>query len=35
MRSIEGGPAGAEFVVVGAPKPAGDDAEVVMGWWSD
>ena len=35
MRGLEGGPDGAEFIVVGAPKTAPEDAEVVMGWWSD
>ncbi len=35
MRGLEGGSDGAELIVVGAPQTAPEDAEVVMGWWSD
>jgi mannose-6-phosphate isomerase-like protein (cupin superfamily) len=34
MRGFEAGPAGAEFIVVGAPGGPGD-AETVQDWWSD
>jgi mannose-6-phosphate isomerase-like protein (cupin superfamily) len=35
MRTFEGGDAGAEFLVVGAPNTGPGDAEMVQGWWSD
>jgi hypothetical protein len=35
MRSIESGPEGAEFVVVGAPNTGPGDAINEQGWWSD
>ena len=34
VRSLEAGPDGAEFVVVGAPGGPGD-AETIQDWWSD
>jgi len=35
MRSYEGGPDGAELIVIGAPKTGGGDANTVQGWWTD
>jgi mannose-6-phosphate isomerase-like protein (cupin superfamily) len=35
MRSIEGGPAGAEFIVIGAPNTGPGDADMHQDWWSD
>ena len=35
MRSLEAGPDGAEFVVVGAPKTGPGDADIVQGWWTE
>jgi hypothetical protein len=35
MRSIEAGPEGAEFVLVGAPKSGPGDALMEQEWWSD
>ena len=35
MRSYEGGPEGAELIVIGTPRTGGGDAEIVQGWWSD
>jgi mannose-6-phosphate isomerase-like protein (cupin superfamily) len=35
MRCYEGGPEGAELVVIGAPNTGPGDADVVQGWWSD
>jgi len=35
MRSLEAGPEGADFVVIGAPKTGPGDGDVVQGWWSD
>jgi quercetin dioxygenase-like cupin family protein len=35
MRGYEGGPDGADFIVVGAPKTGSGDADVEHGWWSD
>jgi quercetin dioxygenase-like cupin family protein len=34
MRAVEGGPDGAEFVVVGAPNTGPGDADTTPGWWS-
>jgi mannose-6-phosphate isomerase-like protein (cupin superfamily) len=34
-RGFEGGPDGAEVVVIGAPNTGPGDAEVAQGWWSD
>lgn len=35
MRSIEAGPEGSEFVLVGAPKTGPGDALMEQEWWSD
>jgi len=35
MRAYEGGPKGAELIVIGAPKTGPGDADNVAGWWSD
>jgi quercetin dioxygenase-like cupin family protein len=35
MRAIEGGPDGAELVVVGAPNTGPGDGDTTPGWWSD
>jgi mannose-6-phosphate isomerase-like protein (cupin superfamily) len=35
MRSYEGGPKGAELLVIGAPRTGPGDADTVPGWWSD
>jgi mannose-6-phosphate isomerase-like protein (cupin superfamily) len=35
MRSYEGGPEGAELIVIGTPKTGPGDADTVPGWWSD
>lgn len=35
MRSIEAGPEGAEFVIVGAPNTGPGDGITEQGWWSD
>jgi hypothetical protein len=35
MRGYEAGPAGAEFIVIGAPKTGSGDADLEQGWWSD
>jgi mannose-6-phosphate isomerase-like protein (cupin superfamily) len=35
MRAIEGGAAGAEFIVIGAPNTGPGDAEIDQGWWAD
>lgn len=35
MRGYEGGPEGAEFLVIGAPKTGPGDSDIVQGWWSD
>ena len=35
MRGYEGGPDGAELIVVGAPRTGAGDANVVPGWWTD
>ncbi len=34
-RGIEGGPAGAELLLFGAPRVASGDAVVEQGWWAD
>lgn len=34
MRGYEGGPDGAELIVIGAPKTGSGDADVHQGWWS-
>ncbi len=33
MRAIAGGPDGCELLAFGAPRPEGQDAEIVSGWW--
>ena len=35
MRGYEGGPDGADLIVVGAPKTGSGDADNVQDWWSD
>ncbi len=35
MRGYEGGPDGAELIVIGAPSTGPGDGDVVPGWWSD
>jgi mannose-6-phosphate isomerase-like protein (cupin superfamily) len=35
MRSVEGGPEGAELIAFGAPNTGPGDAEMVQGWWMD
>ena len=35
MRGYEGGPDGAELIVVGAPRTGSGDADMVPGWWTD
>jgi mannose-6-phosphate isomerase-like protein (cupin superfamily) len=35
MRSYEGGPQGAELIVIGAPKTGPGDGDIEQGWWSD
>ena len=35
MRCYEGGPEGAELIVIGAPRTGSGDADIVPGWWSD
>jgi|SRR5919204_3422979 mannose-6-phosphate isomerase-like protein (cupin superfamily) len=35
IRSIEGGPDGAEFIAIGAPNTGPGDADIHDGWWSD
>jgi hypothetical protein len=35
MRCYEGGPEGAELIVIGAPRTGSGDADIVNGWWSD
>jgi mannose-6-phosphate isomerase-like protein (cupin superfamily) len=35
MRSYEGGPEGAELIVIGTPRTGGGDADMEPGWWSD
>lgn len=35
MRSIEAGPEGAEFVIVGAPNTGPGDGITEAGWWND
>ncbi len=35
MRCVEAGPDGAELLLYGAPKTAGQDAELTTGWWAD
>lgn len=34
-RGYEGGPEGAELIVIGAPRTGSGDADVTPGWWSD
>jgi len=34
MRAIEAGPDGVEFIAVGGPIGAANDADMVQGWWS-
>jgi mannose-6-phosphate isomerase-like protein (cupin superfamily) len=35
MRSFEGGPDGAEIIVIGAPNTGPGDANVEQDWWTD
>jgi len=35
MRSLEGGPEGAELIVIGAPRTGPGDGDIVPGWWTD
>ena len=35
MRAYEGGPEGADFIVIGAPRTGPGDGETEPGWWSD
>jgi mannose-6-phosphate isomerase-like protein (cupin superfamily) len=35
MRNLEGGPDGAELILIGAPKTGPGDAEMEQGWWND
>jgi oxalate decarboxylase/phosphoglucose isomerase-like protein (cupin superfamily) len=35
MRGYEGGPEGAELIVIGAPRTGPGDADTVPGWWTD
>ena len=35
MRSYEGGPEGADLIVIGTPRTGGGDANVQPGWWTD
>ncbi len=35
MRCVEAGPDGAELLLYGAPKTAGQDAELAPGWWAE
>ena len=34
-RALKGGPGGCEVIAFGAPKPPGQDAEMLPGWWSE
>ncbi len=34
MRCYEGGPDGADMIVIGAPKTGPGDGDIVQGWWS-
>ena len=34
-RCTEGGPAGLQYLAVGAPVSEEDDSEIEQGWWSD
>jgi quercetin dioxygenase-like cupin family protein len=34
MRAYEGGPEGAELVVIGAPKTGPGDADITPNWWN-
>jgi mannose-6-phosphate isomerase-like protein (cupin superfamily) len=35
VRDLEGGPDGAELILIGAPKTDPNDAEMIQNWWSD
>ena len=35
VRAFEGGPDGLEMVVIGGPRPAEGDGEMIPGWWAD
>jgi mannose-6-phosphate isomerase-like protein (cupin superfamily) len=35
MRNLEGGPDGAELILIGAPKTGPGDADMEQGWWND
>jgi mannose-6-phosphate isomerase-like protein (cupin superfamily) len=35
VRNVEGGPEGAELLLIGAPKTGPGDAEVQPEWWTD
>ena len=34
-RALRSGPDGCELIAFGAPKPDGNDAEMLQGWWPD
>jgi mannose-6-phosphate isomerase-like protein (cupin superfamily) len=35
MRGYEGGPEGAELIVIGTPRTGGGDADMQPDWWTD
>src|ERR1051326_935314 len=35
MRGYEGGPEGAELIVIGTPRTGGGGPDTVQGWWAD
>ena len=35
MRGLEAGSAGADLIVIGAPRTGPGDGDIVQGWWSD
>jgi mannose-6-phosphate isomerase-like protein (cupin superfamily) len=35
VRGYEGGPDGAELIVIGAPRTGSGDADTTPGWWAD
>ena len=34
-RALKGGPEGCEVIAFGAPKPPGQDAQMLPGWWEE
>jgi hypothetical protein len=34
-RALKGGPQGCEVIAFGAPKPPGQDAQMLPGWWEE